>query len=164
MIYIYIYIYIYIFIYLIQKLLSSGTVSTSKLFSKYPAFKSLPRGHKSAWRCRFSLLLRVNVETLVLFEIIMWPTPATYFPVHSSLINVPFNAIHCVAHNLDKWIINKTKTDKQNYVSFLQGLLHLTLFEVMHRAPTDEVSYFQGFPVTCQIPGSARDILAPPAG
>jgi len=59
---------------------------------------------------------------------------------------------------------SQTKQNKQNYVSFLQGLLHLTLFDVMHRAPSDQVSYFQGFPVTCQATGSARDIWAPLAG
>jgi hypothetical protein len=79
-------------------------------------------------------------------------------------MNVPFDAIHCVAHKLAKEIMNKTKTHKQNFVSFLQGLLHLTLFDVMHRAPSDEVLYFQGFPVTCQATGLARDISAPPAG
>ena len=58
--------------------------------------------------------------------------------------------------------MKKTKTHKQNYVIFLQGLFHLTLFDVMHRAPSDEVPYFQGFVVTCQATGSARDIWAPP--
>jgi len=71
-----------IFIYLIQMLLSNGTVSTSEFFSKCPAFKFLPRGHCSSWRCWFSLLLGVNVETLVLFKIVMWPIPSTTFPVH----------------------------------------------------------------------------------
>ena len=71
-----------IFIYLIQMLLSSGMVSTTKFISKYPAFKFLPRGHCSSWRWRFSLLLGVNVETLVLFETVMWPIPSTTFPVH----------------------------------------------------------------------------------
>jgi len=75
--------YLYlIYIYLTQMLLSSGTVSTSKFFSKCPAFKFLPRGHCSSWGCRFSLLLGVNVETLVWFEIVMWPIPSTTFPVH----------------------------------------------------------------------------------
>jgi len=75
--------YLYlIYIYLNQMLLSSRTVSTSKFFSKCPAFKFLPRGHCSSWRCRFSLLLGVNVETLVLFEIVMWLIPSTTFPVH----------------------------------------------------------------------------------
>ena len=60
--------------------------------------------------------------------------------------------------------MNKTKTHKQNFVCFLQGLLHLALFDVMHRAPSDEVSYCQGFPVTCQATGLARDIWAPLAG
>jgi len=64
--------YLYlIYIYLIEMLLSSGTVSNSKFFSKCPAFKFLPRGHCSSCGCRFSLLLGVNVETLVLFEIVM---------------------------------------------------------------------------------------------
>ena len=75
---------VYIFIYLIQMLLSSGTVSTSKLFSKCPAFKFLLRGHYSSWGWRFSLLLGVNFEILVLFEIVMWPIPSTTFPVHPS--------------------------------------------------------------------------------
>ena len=75
--------YLYlIYIYLIEMLLSSGTVSNSKFFSKCPAFKFLPRGHCSSCGCRFSLLLGVNVETLVLFEIVMWPIPLTTFPVH----------------------------------------------------------------------------------
>ena len=63
---IYLYIYIYIYIYLIQKLLSSQTVRTSVLFSKWPTFTSLPIGHYSSWRHRFTLLLGVNVKTLVL--------------------------------------------------------------------------------------------------
>jgi len=52
-------------------LLSRGTVSTSKLFLKYPAFKFVPRGHYSppGW---FSLLLGVNFEILVLFEMCGW--------------------------------------------------------------------------------------------
>jgi len=72
----------YIFKHLIQMLLSSGTVSTSKFISICPAFKFLPRGHYSSWRWRFSLLLGVNVETLVLLETVMWPIPSTTFPVH----------------------------------------------------------------------------------
>jgi len=75
--------YLYlIYIYLIQMLLSSGTVSTSKFFLKCPAFKFLPRGHCSSWGCRFSLLLGVNVETLELFETVMWLIPSTTFPGH----------------------------------------------------------------------------------
>jgi len=58
--------------------------------------------------------------------------------------------------------MNKTKIHKQNFVSFLLGLLHLALFDVMHSAPSDEVLYFQGFPITCQATGSAQDIWAPP--
>jgi len=97
----YIYIYIYIFIYLIEELLSIGAVSNSKLFSRCPAFKYLPRDHYSLQSYIFYLLLGVNVKTLVLFDI-MWPIPFTSFPVYSSLINVPFDAIHCVTHNLAK--------------------------------------------------------------
>ena len=52
-------------------LLSRGTVSTSKLFSKHPAFKFLLRGHYSS-RGWFSLLLGVNFEILVLFEMRVW--------------------------------------------------------------------------------------------
>jgi len=66
----------------IQMLLSSGKVSTSKFFSKCPAFKFLPRGHCSSWGCRFSIFLGVNVETIVLFEIVMWLIPSTNVPVH----------------------------------------------------------------------------------
>ena len=60
--------------------------------------------------------------------------------------------------------MNKTNAHNQNFIRFLQGLLHLTLFDVMNRAPSDEVLYFQGFPITCQAIGSARDIWVPPAG
>jgi len=66
---IYIYIYIYIFIYLIEELLSIGAVSNSKLFSRCPAFKYLPRDHYSLQSYIFYLLLGVNVKTLVLFDI-----------------------------------------------------------------------------------------------
>jgi hypothetical protein len=99
------YIYINVCVYLLIQIRSCSWVELKHfsfffvLFFSWPILKYLPRGHCTECRCRLSLPLG-KCPALVLFKIVTHPVSSTSFPFHSSLLNVLFDAVQYVAHNM----------------------------------------------------------------